>query len=76
MKIQQIREWNASERNLKLAELQQKLFESKIKVQTKQLENTSTLSALRKDIARIKTVMREAGLQSAPAAEPQGKAKE
>jgi len=40
-------------------ELVQELFNLKFQLHTGRLENTSKLSSLKKDIARVKTVLRE-----------------
>ncbi|MCK5218375.1 50S ribosomal protein L29 [bacterium] len=59
MKIEKFREMNQTELEHKMGELQGNLFKLKIKVQTKQIENTAQLSASRRDIARIKTLLKE-----------------
>lgn len=59
MKVDQLREMNKEELNRKLAGLEDELFKLKVKVQTKQVENTAQLETKRKDIARIKTILRE-----------------
>lgn len=72
MKIDKFREMNKEELLRKLTEMQDNLFKMKIKVQTKQVENTSQLSATRRDIARVKTLLREMelkGIQTTAAAE-------
>jgi large subunit ribosomal protein L29 len=63
MRIDKLREMNREELQRKLNEFQDNLFKLKVKVQTKQVENTSQLSALRCDIARIKTLLREMDIQ-------------
>ncbi len=72
MKIEKFREMNQAELEHKMQELQDNLFKLKIKVQTKQVENTAQLSAGRRDIARIKTLLKEmqlAGIKTTAAAE-------
>ncbi len=72
MKIEKFREMNQAELEHKIQELQDNLFKLKIKVQTKQVENTAQLSAGRRDIARIKTLLKEmrlAGIKTTAAAE-------
>jgi len=59
MKADQLREMNKEELTRKLAGLEDELFKLKVKVQTKQVENTAQLESKRKDIARIKTILRE-----------------
>ena len=72
MKIEKFREMNQTELEHKMRELQDNLFKLKVKVQTKQVENTTQLSAGRRDIARIKTLLKEmriAGVKTTAAAE-------
>jgi large subunit ribosomal protein L29 len=59
MKIEKWREHNREDLQRKLNELRDSLFRTRIKVQTKQVENTAQLSGLRRDIARILTVLRD-----------------
>ncbi|KPJ63704.1 MAG: 50S ribosomal protein L29 [Syntrophobacter sp. DG_60] len=42
----------------KLSELKQELFNLRFQHATGQLENTGRLSAVRRDIARVKTILR------------------
>lgn len=65
MKIEKFRELSRIELERKLTETQDALFKLKVKVQTKQVENTAQLAATRKDIARIKTLLREMALKQA-----------
>lgn len=46
------------ELEVKLSELKQELFNLRFQHATGQLENTARLSAVRKDIARVKTILR------------------
>jgi len=52
------------ELNQKLREAYQELFNLRFRQGTKQIENTSRIHVVRRDIARIKTVMRERQLQA------------
>ena len=52
------------ELNQKLTEAYQELFNLRFRQGTKQIENTSRIHVVRRDIARIKTVMRERQLQA------------
>lgn len=65
MKIGKFRELSREELERKLEEIQNQLFLLRVKVQTKQVENTAQLSGLRRDIARVKTLLRQPGAQSA-----------
>ncbi|MCK5240916.1 50S ribosomal protein L29 [bacterium] len=76
MRIDKLREMNREELQRKVAGFQDDLFKLKIKVQTKQVENTAQLSSLRQDIARVQTLLREMeakGIQTTAAAEEQKK---
>jgi large subunit ribosomal protein L29 len=52
------------ELNQKLREAYQELFNLRFRQGTKQIENTSRIHVVRRDIARMKTVMRERQLQA------------
>ncbi|MCD4813981.1 50S ribosomal protein L29 [bacterium] len=76
MRIDKFREMNKEELERKLGEFRDNLFKLKIKVQTKQVENTAQLSATRKDIAKVQTLLREMtikGVTTTVAAESQKK---
>ncbi|NLA40654.1 MAG: 50S ribosomal protein L29 [Smithella sp.] len=59
MKISEIRGLGIAELQIKKSELAEELFRLKIRHAGGQLESTTGLGRLRKDIARIKTVMKE-----------------
>lgn len=59
MKIKEIKDLSQAELNQKNRELDEELFRLRIRRTSGQLESTSTLKRVRKDIARIKTVLRE-----------------
>jgi large subunit ribosomal protein L29 len=59
MKAQEIREWENSEIEARLDELRQELFRLKFKTATQQLENPRLLPNIRRDIARLNTILRE-----------------
>lgn len=59
MKISEIRGLGITELQTKKSELAEELFRLKIRHAGGQLESTASLGRLRKDIARIKTVMKE-----------------
>ncbi|MDT0308576.1 50S ribosomal protein L29 [Streptomyces sp. DSM 44917] len=58
-KTSELRELNAEELLVKLREAKEELFRLRFQAATGQLENNSRLKAVRKDIARIYTLMRE-----------------
>ncbi len=59
MKAREIREMSADQMKEKLIELKKQFFTLRFQHQSDQLSNTSGLSAVRKDIARIYTISRE-----------------
>ena len=59
MKASDIRELGSDELRKKEGELNQELFNLKYQLHTGQLENTARISEVRKDIARVKTVLAE-----------------
>ena len=59
MNAKEIREYNISELNDKLAKLKEELFNLRFQLAINQLENPMRISAVKKDIARVKTVIRE-----------------
>lgn len=64
MKASEIRDMSVEEMNEKLTGLKEELFALRFQLAVNQLDNTSRLKAVKKDIARIKTVMRESEIQS------------
>ncbi len=59
MKARELRDLTAEELEAKSRELRGELFNVRIKRATGQLENTAKLGVLRRDIARLETVLRE-----------------
>ncbi|TZE82728.1 50S ribosomal protein L29 [Calorimonas adulescens] len=59
MKASDMKEMTNSELNQKLSELKEELFNLRFQLATGQLENTSRIKMVRKDIARVKTILRE-----------------
>ncbi|PKN17495.1 MAG: 50S ribosomal protein L29 [Deltaproteobacteria bacterium HGW-Deltaproteobacteria-6] len=59
MKISEVRGLGINELQNKNKELAEELFRLKIRHASGQLESTATLGRLRKDIARIATVLKE-----------------
>jgi large subunit ribosomal protein L29 len=57
MKIDQIKDLSIEELQAKTEELQQELFNLKFQLHTGHLENTSRVSQVRRDVARVKTVL-------------------
>lgn len=59
MKAQEIRELTESELELKLADLKEELFNLRFQHAINQLDNPMRIKAVKKDIARVSTVIRE-----------------
>ena len=70
MKAEDIREWDAVEINARLKELREEQFKLRFKSSMMELENHGTLRQVRRDIARLRTILREREL----ADEAQGEA--
>ncbi len=59
MKASEIKYMTDPELDTKLAELKQELFNLRFQLAVNQLDNPTRIKAVKKDIARIKTVQRE-----------------
>lgn len=57
MKASELKDATVAELEAKTAELTKELFNVRFQLHTGRLENTSKLSLLKKDIARVKTVL-------------------
>ena len=63
MKANEIRSLSVEELNAKLLELKKDLFMLRMQHATNHLDNPVKISAVRRDIARVKTVIREKQLE-------------
>lgn len=59
MKAKEIREKTVSELNQSLTELKTELFNLRFQLATGELDNPLRINKVKKDIARVKTVLRE-----------------
>ncbi|NLC02918.1 MAG: 50S ribosomal protein L29 [Tissierellia bacterium] len=59
MKVKEIRQFSEKELNGRLLELKAELFNLRFQLATGQLDNPLKVSSVRKDIARVKTIIRE-----------------
>ena len=59
MKASEIRSRSVQELNEKLSDLKSELFNLRFQLAINQLDNPMRVSAVKKDIARVKTVLRE-----------------
>lgn len=62
MKASEIRKLSAGELDAKLLELKDELFKLRFQQAINQLDNPMRISAVKKDIARVKTVQRDVEL--------------
>lgn len=67
MKASEIREMSVEELELKLADLKEELFNLRFQLAVNQLENSSRIAAVKKDIARVSTILRMRELNGAEA---------
>ncbi len=65
MKATEIKAMTVEELNSKLGDLKEELFALRFQLAANQLENTARIKAVKKDIARVKTALRAAEIQSA-----------
>lgn len=59
MKAEDIRDWENSEIEARLLELQEERFRLRFRNATMELENPRVLREIKRDIARLKTILRE-----------------
>ena len=64
MKTKELHELTVDELNAKLKELSEELFNLRFRHAIGQLENPMSLKTCKKDIARVKTILRERELNS------------
>lgn len=67
MKAKELRDMTSSELNQKINEFKSELFSLRFQLATGQLENTSRVKFVRKDIARVKTILIERELEESRA---------
>ena len=67
MKASEIREMSVEELELKLADLKEELFNLRFQLAVNQLENSSRIGAVKKDTARVSTILRMRELNGAEA---------
>ena len=64
MKASELRDLTVEELQTKLTELKEELFNLRFQLAVNQLENTSRIGAVKKDIARVSTILRQRELGS------------
>ena len=64
MKANEFRDMTQDELNQKCSELKSELFNLRFQLATGQLENPTRIREVKKDIARVKTILRERELKA------------
>ena len=64
MKAKEIRENTLPELNEQLAKLKEELFNLRFQLAINQLENPMRIAAVKKDITRVKTIIRETEIKN------------
>ena len=64
MKAAELKKMNASELQKKLADLKEELFNLRFQLAINQLENPMRIQVVKKDIARVSTVLRQLELEA------------
>ncbi|MGO1469585.1 MAG: 50S ribosomal protein L29 [Tissierella sp.] len=59
MKAKEIRQMSGNELDGRLLELKEELFNLRFQLATGQLDNPLSIKSVRKDIARVKTILKE-----------------
>ena len=65
MKISEIREMTSEQLHAKLKELKEELFNLRFQLAINQLENTNRIGEVKKDIARVMTVLNDKNAKNA-----------
>ena len=66
MKASDIRDWDDVEIRARLGELREEKFRLRFRMGTMELENPKTLQHIRRDVARLNTILRERELSQTP----------
>lgn len=76
MKVEEIRGLSEKDREEKIVDINQEIFNLRLQLATGKIENPSRLRHLRRDVARLKTIQNEVGTsKDKPAAKAEGDAK-
>jgi large subunit ribosomal protein L29 len=59
MKVEELRNLSADDLGRKVSELNQELFNLRFQLHTGHLENTARIPQVRREIARVKTILHE-----------------
>ena len=63
MKANEIRKMSSEDLNNKVTELKNELFNLRFRLATGQLDNPSSIKSVKRDIAKVKTIIRERELE-------------
>ena len=63
MKANEIRKMSSEDLNKKVIELKNELFNLRFRLATGQLDNPSSIKSVKRDIAKLKTIIRERELE-------------
>ncbi len=74
MDVKELRDMTNEELQQKAQQLKQELFNLRFQQATGRIENVMRIKQTRRDIARIKTILRENGLAAAQSAQAKGNA--
>ena len=69
MKASEMREWDNVEIRARLGELREEKFHLRFRMGTMQLENPKMLQHIRRDVARLNTILREREFSETPTPE-------
>jgi large subunit ribosomal protein L29 len=64
LKANKIKEMTSQELNEKMVELKNELFNLRFQLATGQLDNPMKIKAIKKDIARVNTILRQKEIQA------------
>lgn len=67
MKASELRDMSVEELQTKLTELKEELFNLRFQLAVNQLENSSRIGTVKKDIARVSTILRQRELSGTEA---------
>jgi large subunit ribosomal protein L29 len=73
-KAKELREFNMEELDQKLVEARHELFNLRFQLATGKQDNSARLGQVRREIARVATVLREREIEAAEAAAREGRA--
>ena len=68
MKATEVRDLDTEELHVKISELKEELFNLRFQLATGQLDNHTRIQQVRRDVARIRTILRERDYAAAEAA--------